>query len=163
MFFQHSIFSRLKEKLIALEKIIAGFSLLLLLILSLSQVILRNFFELGFSEIDIVSRHLVLYVTFMGAALAIENSQHIKMDFLSSLLKAQTKEKLVLPLLFLSGFICSIFFYYALQFWLEENQYSLPNEQLALYLALIVPAGFFTLSLHFFLLLLSPKSTAKNQ
>jgi len=152
-----NIFYSVREKLVSLEKFIAGFSLLLLLILSLSQVILRNLFELGYAEIDTISRHLVLFITFMGAALACESSQHIKIDVVNSLLKQQTREKLHQPLLLISTLICSVFFYYALQFWLDERLYAPVNEQLALYLALIIPLGFFTLSLHFFLLFITGK------
>ena len=150
-----NIFYSVREKLVSLEKFIAGFSLLLLLILSLSQVVLRNLFELGYAEIDIISRHLVLFITFMGAALACESSQHIKIDVVNSLLKQQTREKLQQPLLLISTLICCAFFYYALQFWLDEKLYAPVNEQLALYLALIIPLGFFTLSLHFFLLFIT--------
>lgn len=71
---QSNLFYSAKTKLIYFEKLIAGTSLLLLLILSLSQVVLRNFFELGFSEIDVLSRHLVLFITFMGAALISEGT-----------------------------------------------------------------------------------------
>lgn len=156
MNFHKNIFYSIREKLVSLEKFIAGSSLLLLLILSLSQVILRNLFELGYAEIDIVSRHLVLFITFMGAALACESSQHIKIDFVNSFIKPQTKAKLKRPLLLISTVICSVFFYYALQFWLDEKLYAPVNEQLALYLALIIPLGFFTLSLHFFLLSITP-------
>jgi len=158
-----NIFYTLKEKLIAVEKVIAAASLLLLLVLSLSQVILRNFFELGFSEIDTISRHLVLFITFMGAALACEGSQHIKMDFINSLLKPSFKQKLKTPLLLIGTIICSIFFWYALQFWLDEKRYAPNNEQLALYLALIVPVGFFTLSLHFLLISFSVKTPEATQ
>ncbi len=148
---QENLILTMKNKLIQMEKFIAATSLLLLLILSLSQVILRNVFELGFSDIDVISRHLVLFITFMGAALACENSQHIKMDFINSLLDPALKQKLKQPLSIVSGVICSISLWYALQFWLDEYRYAPANEQLALYLALVVPLGFFTLSLHFFL------------
>lgn len=153
------IFIKAKTALIKFEKLIAGFSLLLLLILALSQVILRNFFELGFSEMDTISRHLVLFITFMGAALASEGNQHIKMDFINSLLNPSFKEKIKIPLTLISAIICALFFWYALNFWLDEKTYAPTNEQLALYLALVIPIGFFTLSLHFFLLTLTLKST----
>jgi len=45
----------------------------------LSQVIMRNLFELGFAELDTLTRHLVLFVTFMGAALISEGNKHIKL------------------------------------------------------------------------------------
>ena len=144
-----------RKKLIQIEKFIAGLSLLLLLILAITQVILRNFFELGFSNIDIVSRHLVLFVTFMGAALASEHSQHIKIDCINSLLKPSLKETLKIPLLIISAIICAGFFWYASQFWLDEKLYAPDNEKLALYMALIIPVGFFTLTIHFLLLSLT--------
>ena len=162
MSFIANIIYPLKQKLVSFEKLVAGLSLLLLLILTLSQVILRNFFELGFAEIDVISRHLVLFVTFMGAALACENSQHIKMDFINSLLKPDFKTQLTFPLLFISSMICAVFFFYALQFWLDERLYAPNNEQLALYLALIIPVGFFTLCLHFLLLSLTLKKDNSN-
>ena len=152
-------FYKAKKVLISFEKLIAGASLLLLLILALSQVILRNIFEIGFSDIDVISRHLVLFITFMGAALASEGSRHIKIDCIKSLLTPSFKEKLRAPILIISATVCGVFFWYALQFWLDEQLYAPDNEQLALYLALIIPVGFFTLSLHFLLLSLTFKVT----
>lgn len=141
--------------LIKAEKFIAALSLLILLTLSLAQVILRNFFELGFSEIDTIARHLVLFVTFMGAALASEGNRHIKIDCVSSAIKETSREKLKTPLQTISSIICAIFFWYALQFWIDEYHYAPDNEQLGLYMAFILPVGFLTLSLHFFLLVVS--------
>jgi len=150
-----------KEILITIEKSLAAISLLTLLILSLSQVIMRNLFELGFSDIDTITRHLVLFVTFMGAALVSEGNNHIKIDCVTSAINDTKKQKLKTPLLLISAFICSIFFWYSLQFWMDESSYAQSNEQLALYLALILPFGFFTLSLHFLLLSLTQSLTAK--
>ena len=149
---QNIFFLNFKEKLIIFEKGIASISLLLLLILVLTQIVLRNLFDYGISDIDVISRHLVLFITFMGAALACENSQHIKMDCVNSVINPNLKNKLKSPLLLASTLICSTFFWFALNFWLDEYQYAPNNEHLALYLALAIPIGFFVLSLHFFLL-----------
>ena len=157
---------KLRIRLIFIEKLLAGSSLLLLLGLSLAQVLLRNIFEFGFSDMDVISRHLVLFITFMGAALASEGNQHIKIDCVTTIISERLKQNLKRPLLIASAMICGIFFYYAIQFWISEYEYAPDNEQLALYLSLILPFGFFTLSLHFLLLaLLHDKdftSSAKN-
>ena len=153
---------KIKEILIFIEKSLAGISLLTLLILSISQVVMRNLFEIGFSDIDTITRHLVLFVTFMGAALVSEGNQHIKIDCVTSVINNSKKQKLKTPLLLISSFICSVFFWYALQFWIDEYSYAQSNEQLALYLALILPFGFFILSLHFLLLGLTPAVTEKD-
>lgn len=163
MTMQKNFFYKAKEKLIVIEKIVAAFSLILLLVLSLSQIILRNIFELGFFEIDVISRHLVLFITFMGAALACEGSRHIKMDFINSLLKPTFKQALSKPLLLMCATLCATFFWYALQFWLDEQRYAPANEQLALYLSLIIPIGFFILSLHFLLISFSINTTKENE
>ena len=153
---------KVKETLITIEKSLAGISLLTLLILSISQVVMRNLFEIGFSDIDTITRHLVLFVTFMGAALVSEGNQHIKIDCVTSILNNSIKRKLITPLLLVSSVICSVFFWYALQFWIDEKSYAQSNEQLALYLALILPFGFFILSLHFLLLGLTQSFAEKE-
>lgn len=163
MDFLAGIIYHLRSKLVFLEKCIAGISLLILLALALGQVILRNVFEMGFSELDVIARHLVLFITFMGAALVSESNQHIKIDCLNTVIKRSLKQRLKRPLLLLSSMISGVFFYYALQFWLDEKTYAPANEQLALYLALIIPFGFFTLCLHFLLLMLSPQTTEDDK
>lgn len=155
MGFLTDFFYRARIGLIQIEKFFAAASLLLLLLLALSQVIMRNLFDLGFSDIDVIARHLVLFITFMGAALASEGNLHIKIDCVSSAITETSRQKLKKPLLAISSTVSAIFFWYALQFWLDEQHYAPDNEQLALYLALILPAGFLILSLHFFLLLFS--------
>ena len=147
-----NFFYTARLKLIQFEKILAGTSLALLLGLSLLQVILRNIFDFGYSDIDIITRHLVLFITFMGAALVSEKNQHIKIDCVTSIISESLKQKLKQPLLLISSSICAVFFWYALRFWLDEYEFSPKNEQLALYLSLILPVGFLILSLHFLLL-----------
>jgi TRAP-type C4-dicarboxylate transport system permease small subunit len=142
----------IKQKLIVFEKLLAAFCLLLLLLLSLSQVVMRNLFELGFAELDTLTRHLVLFVTFMGAALISEGNKHIKIDCVTATISERSKQKLKRPLYFISALVCSIFSWYAIVFWLDEKNYAPASEQFALYLALILPAGFIILSLHFLLL-----------
>lgn len=151
-----------RQRLIYFEKIIAAISLLILLFLSLSQVILRNLFEIGFSEIDTIARHLVLFITFMGAALISEGNRHIKIDCVTSVIHDSFKSRLKSPLLFISSAISFSFFWYSLQFWLDENQYASANESLALYMALILPVGFFILGLHFLLLAISHQADINN-
>lgn len=142
----------LKHALIIVEKIIAAGSLLLLLALTLFQIIARNFFDTGFSELEIISRHLILFIAFMGAALVSESNNHIKIDILSAFLSTKQKEQTVRPLLVLSAVVCGLFAWYSGQFWLDEWRYASANDKLGAYLALILPTGFIILSLHLLLL-----------
>lgn len=152
---QLSFALKLKQLLIAVEKFLAASSLLLLLIFAVVQVVARNFFDTGFPELDIISRHLVLFIIFAGAALISEHNKHIKIDIVAVFLNPQQQQKLIRPLLFLSALVCAVFTWYAIRFWRDEWTYAPANEQWSLYLALIIPLGFFMLGLHLLLLALT--------
>ncbi|MGB5718241.1 MAG: hypothetical protein WBN81_14270, partial [Gammaproteobacteria bacterium] len=53
----------LRHSLVRLDGFMACFSLLMLLLLVIGQVLLRNLFDGGIPYADILSRYLVLYVT----------------------------------------------------------------------------------------------------
>ncbi len=146
------IIFKIKHGLIFFEKIIAASSLLLLLVMAMIQIIARNFFEISFSEMDVISRHLILFIIFMGAALVSEQNRHIKIDILTPFLSIEQQEKLIRPLLLLCAFICAVFAWYSVGFWFDEWQYAPANERWSVYLALILPVGFFIMALHLFLL-----------
>ncbi|MDH5570749.1 MAG: TRAP transporter small permease subunit [Gammaproteobacteria bacterium] len=143
---------RLKNILVRIEKIIAGTSLLLLLAFTIIQVVARNLFDTGFPELDIISRHLVLFIAFMGAALVSETNKHIKIDILVAFLSFRQKQILFRPLLIASAIVCLLFAWLSTQFWTAEWDYSTAHERWTVLLALILPAGFITISLHFILL-----------
>jgi TRAP-type transport system small permease protein len=143
---------KLKRGLITFEKYVAASSLLLLLIFTLTQIIARNFFNSGFSDLEAISRHLVLFIAFSGAALISEQNNHIKIDILSAFLNAQQKQKLARPLLIISSLVCGIFTWHASRFWLDELSYASPHELWIVYISLILPVGFSVLCLHFMLL-----------
>ncbi len=146
------IIFKIKHGLITVEKLIAAGSLLLLLMLAVFQVIARNFFDTGFTHMEVVTRHLILFIIFMGAALVSEQNRHIKIDVLIPFLSTEQQEKLIRPLLLFSAIVSGIFAWYSVSFWLDEWQYAPANELWSVYLALILPIGFFILALHLLLL-----------
>lgn len=141
-----------KKTLIAIEKFLASTSLIILLLLIFIQLIARNIFDHGFPLIDIISRHLILFILFMGAALISEQNKHIKIDILPALISSNNKSNLTTSILMLTAFICIIFSWHAADFWLDEFNYAPENERISTYLALVLPFGFLVLGLHFFLL-----------
>jgi TRAP-type transport system small permease protein len=149
------LLQQFKHYLITLEKILAASSLLLLLAFTLIQVIARNFFETGFPSLEVMSRHLVLYVAFLGAALITEDQNHIKIDFLSHFLSEKQKIILLRPLSILAAIICSAFAWHASRFWLDEWQYAGESDRWIALLAAILPIGFALIALHFVLLAIS--------
>lgn len=147
--------SNLKQIILFIEKYLAASSLLLLLTFTLTQIIARNIFQTGFPNLEIISRHLVLFIAFSGAALISETNRHIKIDILSTFLSPHNNKLLHTPLLLISSMTCAIFAYYALVFWLDELSYSSPRDMWIAYLAFILPFGFSLLSLHFLLLVIT--------
>lgn len=146
--------NKIRKILIQIEKAVASSSLLLLLIIILIQIVARTLFDTGFSSLEIVARHLVLFITLMGAALVTESHSHIKIDIIPTFLSGQYKKLLSLPLLIISSAICAGFAWYSIRFWLDEWAYAPVNERWTLSLSIILPFGFSILSLHFLLLFL---------
>lgn len=158
-----TLLQKIRLQLIALEKALVASSLLLLLMFALIQVIARNFFATGFAPLEVISRHLVLYVAFFGAALITEEQNHIKIDFLTHFITPKQKDMLVRPLGLLAAFICGIFTWYAGIFWLQEWQYTADQDRWITLLALILPLGFALLAVHFiFLAWIGPIRTGRN-
>ena len=152
-----------RQGLIRLETYIAGTCLLMLLALVSSQVIARNFFSASIPHIDILSRYLVLYVTFLGAALAVESQSHIRIDALAAMLTEQRRPLLRMPLYLLAGCMCTLFTWAAIRFWYDDWQYVAPQDRWTSVLALIIPIGFSLLALQFILVGLFGSATAQKK
>jgi TRAP-type C4-dicarboxylate transport system permease small subunit len=90
------------NKLIAkIESAILILLLLIMILLAFAQVVLRNFFSSSILWGDILLRHLVLWVGFLGASLATKESKHINIDVLSRLLSPSLKK--------ISGSVANLF------------------------------------------------------
>ena len=140
-----------RHALIRMEKFMAGSSLLLLLLLVFGQVLARNFFDYSIPNADILSRYLVLYVTFFGATLAVDSNKHIRIDVVATCMQPERILKFRPPLYLLSAVICGVLTWGAVRFWYDDWQYVAEHERWTSILALITPLGFFLLSLHFLL------------
>ena len=143
--------TRTNNLLQTFETWVAAGSLLLLLVLSVFQMLLRNTLDFGYPEIDIISRHLLVISGLMGAVLATSKHAHIKTDALSLLLSPSMKDRIQLPLNLFSSAICMALSYYSGIFVLDEWQYAPANERWTLPFTLIYPISFALMSCHFIL------------
>ena len=148
--------SSLRRTLVRMDSFMACVSLLLLLLLVTSQVLLRNLFDSGIPHADILSRYLVLYVTFFGAALAIESHRHIRIDALAVFFEPERLHALRCPLYLFSAAMCAALTWAAARFWYDDWLYVAEYERWASILALITPFGFALLTVHFLLGALFP-------
>lgn len=143
--------TRFRDGLNWLETTVAGISLLLLLSLVFGQILARNFFHSSIPSADILSRYLVLYVAFFGAALAVRGHRHIRLDIVATLLSHRQILLIRMPLYLISTAVCVAFAYAAGRFWYDDWQYASDNELWSSILALITPVGFWLLALNFLL------------
>lgn len=137
--------------LVKAESIIAAFSLLLLLVLSLVQILARNFFDFGFMEIEIINRNLLVICGTMGAIIATSKLRHIKVDALTPLMSARILSLLSCPLSLFSALVCVVMCYHAAMFVADEWHYIPVNQRWTLPFTLIYPLGFGLLGVHFLL------------
>ncbi len=133
------------------EAFLAGASLLLILALILAQIVARNLFDTGIAGADALVRELVLYVMFLGAALATSRNHHIRIDLVSHLGKGRIARLMFRPLALAGAIICLLLAWAALRFWLDERHYAAPHELWLTWLNLILPVGFALVAIHFVL------------
>jgi TRAP-type C4-dicarboxylate transport system permease small subunit len=84
-----------------LENWLIALLVVFLVLFSLLQIILRNFFSTGIVWGDTMLRHLVLWVGLLGAARATAEHKHIQVNLLSKLLSVKSARIL--------GIICDLF------------------------------------------------------
>jgi TRAP-type C4-dicarboxylate transport system permease small subunit len=73
-----------------LENWLIALLVIFLVLFSLLQIILRNFFSTGIVWGDTLLRHLVLWVGLLGAARATAEHKHIQINLLSKLLSVKS-------------------------------------------------------------------------
>ena len=130
------------------ESIVAISGLVLLLVLSLVEIGARNFFHTAIPGADILDRYLVLWVSFLGAVLAVRE-RHIKIDAVAVWLPEAWRRKLERSIFVFSAVVCGFLFWAALRFWREEWAHAAAAEKWVAGLAVIIPFSFFLLTAHY--------------
>ncbi|KPJ78182.1 MAG: hypothetical protein AMJ54_05010 [Deltaproteobacteria bacterium SG8_13] len=104
-----------------IEKVLLSVLLAAMIIVAFLQIVLRNFFYTGLPWGDSFVRYLVLWVGFIGAALATREGGHINIDVLSRWLPGVSKTVNLLVVHLFSCLICAILAYASLAFICNER------------------------------------------
>ncbi len=136
--------------IISIEKVLLCVILFTMIFFSFGQVIARNVFSQGYIWIDVFLRHGVIWVAFLGASLATEYRQHIKIDVLSHFITDTANKKIVdIGICVFQVFICSILVAGSVEYVLMLKQY--PTFIFKYFpvwgLRMIVPFSFFMMIL----------------
>jgi TRAP-type transport system small permease protein len=140
---------RLEKALTGIEAALAVFGLALMLFLAFAQLIARNFFDTGFPAADTLLRYLVLFVSFLGAVMAVRERRHIKIDLFVMGVPERWQPWLDTLLSLISSAVCGILCWAAGRFWWTGWQFAAPTEKWVAALALILPISFGLLALEF--------------
>ena len=138
-----------------LEKGLLAALLSVMILLSFVQVILRGFFSMGLLWADTFLRHLVLWVGFLGAAVAASENGHFAIDIVRKTLPDRAKKYAgaatglfaTACLFFLSD---SAVKFFRDSFQAKSALFTVQDFEVpAWWMDLIIPAGFILLTVHF--------------
>jgi len=122
-----------------------------MVIFAFLQVVLRNIFDEGILWGDILLRHLVLWVGFIGASLATRESKHINIDLFNRFLSERGKQISLLITNLFSVFICIVLTKAGWTFVQDEKMMgtTIFSDVPAWYFQIIIPIGFLLMAFRF--------------
>jgi TRAP-type C4-dicarboxylate transport system permease small subunit len=113
---------RMDEIIDRTEQTVLVISLSFMILIAFSQIVLRNLFDTGLAWGDPLVRNLVLWVSFIGAALATKEGKHINIDVVSRWIPSRGKILVEAITGLFSSFICALLTFAALKFINNEAQ-----------------------------------------
>lgn len=124
---------------------------LIMVLFSFAQVVLRNVFDQGILWGDIFLRHLVLWVGFIGASVATREEKHINIDVFSRFAKGRLKYFVQSLVSLFAAFVSFLLTQASWTFVMEEKEFAtmLFNDIPAWYFQIIIAIGFALMTLRF--------------
>ena len=146
-----NLWDKLDTKISRVETALVTILLALMILMAFSQIVLRNFFSSGIDWSDALVRYLVVWVTFVGAAIATREGKHISFDLLSRWLTGTGTLGIQALSNFFSAVICSLLTIAAAKFiWFEAQMGSTAFLNLPAWVPeLIMPIAFGLMTLRF--------------
>lgn len=111
-------FKKFVEGINLLLKYVVSVMFIALAVLVFFQVITRFVIDYPLAWSEEISRYLMIYIVFLGSALAVKDRQHIAIDFLTEIVKPANKRRLNGVILVISSlfFIILTYFGFVLTF-----------------------------------------------
>jgi TRAP-type C4-dicarboxylate transport system permease small subunit len=152
---------RIDAVLAKAEQVLIVIVLSVMLLLAFLQVLLRNAWDFGLPWIDILLRHLVLWLGIMGASLATRMNRHIRIEALLRFLPARHQRFVERGVLLIAVAICTLLGVAAVDLVRQEQATGsmafgpVPTWMLQL----VLPVGFAIVAFRFGLQTFSPTAT----
>ena len=147
----------LDDKISRLEKILIVALLTMMILLAFSQIVLRNFFDTGIVWGDALVRYLVVWVGFVGAAIAAKEGKHITIDVLSRWISGAGNSAIQAISHLSSAAICGLLTWAGIKFiWFEAQMGGMAFFKLPVWVPeLIIPVTLGLMTLRYALRLLN--------
>jgi len=115
-----------------------------MILLAAAQIVLRNFFDSGFSWADEALRLMVLWVAMLGAVAASRENRHIAIDVLSRVLPPGPKAWATIVVHVFTSAVAFVIAWYSWEFVAESREYQdlLLDDLPAWWFQAILPVGF---------------------
>jgi TRAP-type C4-dicarboxylate transport system permease small subunit len=154
----------LDDKISRVEQILVAVLLTTMILMAFVQIVLRNFFATGIDWGDALVRYLVVWVGFVGAAIAVREGKHITIDVFSLWL-GSTRQRAVQAVSYLcSAVICGLLTWAGVKFIrFEAEMGGTAFSKLPVWVPeLIIPVSFGLMTLRYALRLIMPPRTTKD-
>ena len=141
----------LRIRLLQLETFLLVFTFLMVLFIAVTQILLRNVFDMGIIWADTFLRISVLWLGLMGALIASRNNNHISMDLGQKYLSEKYLIFIKIIIYLFSAAICFIVTWYGInlvQMEYEESGSAFANIPIWLTIS-IIPIAFFIMGLRY--------------
>jgi len=128
------------------------FLLSVMILMAFGQVLLRNLFHTGIEWGDVLLRHLVLWIGFLGAIIATGEGRHLKIEFINKLAAERYRKILYVLTNLFAAVVCFYLMGAAIAFVRSEQDsastliLNLPTT----YFIIIIPIGYGIISFRFF-------------
>ena len=136
-----------------------------MILLSVFQVLARNFFSEGVVWIDPMLRMLVLWVGLAGAVVATRTDNHIRIDVLLKYMPGRFRVYINRLVYLFTSSVCLLITWHAYRFVYSEYEYgSVAFASIPTWVtALILPLGFFFIAARYLLLFFNPGLSSSSR
>jgi len=150
-------FYMLDEHISRLEQILIAALLMVMILMAFSQIVLRNFFSTGIAWGDSLVRYLVVWVGFIGAAIAVKEDKHITIDVLARWIARGGEGTIQAISHFSSAVICGLLTWAGIKFiWFEAQMGGTAVFNLPVWVPeIIIPVTFALMTLRYTLRLIN--------
>jgi len=159
---------KIERWLLGAEKFLLIGFILVIVSLSFLQVVLRGFFAGGFLWADTFLRHIVLWVGFLGAAVAAGENKQFAMDAAARVFKGRVKALLETVAHAFTIAVCAFMASASWEFMIVEREFAAPLFSIGKvlvpvwYFEIILPVGFALILVHYAIKLIMALLDAKK-